>query len=496
MDLNDWKAHPLFTKEESARIDEFCHTELGYPETTLMGMAALSVYHANEDLWATAEEIWIVAGTGGNGGDGYALANILFQEGHSVSLFSLGDSKREDSLFYKSLCERSEIPIYSANDLPIQEEEAEEGSVLLVDAILGTGFKAPVSEPIANLIRWINSSPAFFYKLSLDTASGFSPNTETSVHIEADSIEELGTRKWENIGFLSEGKMVPRYYESIGFPTRTLKGEGFFSNRYYLEKLDWEDFSGLLKRKTDSHKYTAGSAIFFGGDEGMEGAVLLSSSAFQSLGGGISKIFTPSLTTKEIILHTDPSKMVSVSKGKEISEDPFFPKTKTIVVGPGTKEYPEFLKTFVLEEHQTLILDAGSIPRLGEPLPRSGKILLTPHAGEFERLTGKRCTTVQSAHPVALDFCKTNKVHLLFKSYVSLFVTPEGNSFVWESPNPKLATMGTGDLLVGIIARFLSLGYSIETSVYYALSFLEGTRETEEPFPSAFEILNYLVRKL
>lgn len=115
--------HPIYTNEESKFIDEYCHHTLNYPETTLMGMAAVSVFHANEDLWSTAEEIWIVCGTGGNGGDGYALAQILFQEGQNVRIFSYEKPKRKDSLFYAEQCIRAGIPIHSFEDLETWEEK-------------------------------------------------------------------------------------------------------------------------------------------------------------------------------------------------------------------------------------------------------------------------------------------------------------------------------------------------------------------------------------
>ncbi|TGN13996.1 NAD(P)H-hydrate epimerase [Leptospira ilyithenensis] len=487
--------HPIYTNEESKFIDDYCHHTLNYPETTLMGMAAVSVFHANEDLWSTAEEIWIVCGTGGNGGDGYALAQILFQEGQNVRIFSLGEPKRKDSLFYSEQCINSGIPVHSFQDLEKWEEEKEADSILLVDAILGIGFTPPLKKEILSAIEWINSSDLFFYKLSLDTPSGFIATDPDSIFIEADSIEELGTRKWENLGYAVGDKIIPRYYESIGFPVRSLTEDLSFSHRFYWEKCNWEEIPDLIARKPNSYKYTSGSSVFFGGEEGMHGAIILSQSAFQNLGGGISKVFTPSGVTRDLILGSDPSRMVSLGDGMEMESDPIFSKTKTIVVGPGTKAYPGFLKHLKLREDQTLVLDAGAIPGSKETIPK-GNVILTPHVGEFERLTGVKAPNIQEAYPVAVEFCKKNNVSLLYKSHISLFVTNTGTSYVWESPNPHLATMGTGDLLVGVLARFLSLGFENSEAMYYTLSFLEGVREMQEPYPTAGEILQFLVRKL
>ena len=252
----------------------------------------------------------------------------------------------------------------------------------------------------------------------------------------------------------------------------------------------------LLKRKATNHKYSSGSAIFFGGDSGMEGAIMLSSSIFQGLGGGISKVFTPAESTKQSIIAKDPSRMVTLGDGSDIQSDSFYTKTKTLVMGPGIRNYPEFLKTFSLLDDQTLILDAGALPTFGDPLPNGGNILLTPHVGEFQRLTGVRCETIQDAYDIGVEFCKKHEVNILFKSFNSLYLTKTGEAFVWESPNAKLATMGTGDLLAGVIARFLSSNLSLVESVYYALSLVDVVREMPNSYPTAGEMLEYLIGKV
>ncbi|TGL37573.1 NAD(P)H-hydrate epimerase [Leptospira perdikensis] len=492
------KQSPLFTNKESKALDSLAIKELGFREETLMGMAALSVFHANEDLWKTAESIWILSGTGGNGGDGYALAHTLYQEGYKVRSFSTAPNKSEAGKFYETLVSKTLGAIGSIDDFYKEWEEAKEDSVLLVDAILGTGFQNELSEELTELIETINDSDVFFYRLSLDSPSGWNPyalgkSEEPNVFVYADSIEELGTRKWENVGFIYEkDAIIPRYYESIGFPIRTHLSNVTFSNRYYLEA-DPESAIQTLKRKNKDHKYSAGSAIFYGGETGMEGAILLSEQAFSRLGGGINKIFSPSTKISSLVLKEDLSKMAQTSSISEISNDPFFAKTKTLVVGPGLTKYPKDLEGWTLPEGKNLILDAGAIPSFGNKLPRGNQILLTPHVGELNRMTGKTHNSVQAAYDTLIEFCPQNNVYVLLKSFVSLLVCPDGFSYVWESPNPKLATMGTGDLLSGILARYLSLDLTIPESVQLALSLLDHSKQLEEPYPSAHQILKSLV---
>lgn len=492
------KHQPLFTNKESKSLDSLTTKELGFQEETLMGMAALSVFHANEDLWKTAESIWILCGTGGNGGDGYALAHILYQEGFPVRCFSTAPNKSEAGKFYEALVSKTLGATSTLEDFYNEWEEAKEDSVLLVDALLGTGFQGKLSEELVELIETINDSEVFFYRLSLDTASGWDPNSlgkpgETNVFVYADSIEELGTRKWENVGFIYEkDSIIPRYYESIGFPIKTHLNKVTFSNRYYLEP-NPESAVQALKRKNKDHKYSAGSAIFYGGETGMEGAILLSENAFSRLGGGISKIFSPSPQISSFVLKEDLSKMTKSSSFPDITSDPFFIKTKTLVVGPGLTKFPKDLEGWTLPDDKKLILDAGAIPSFGTKLPQGNQILLTPHVGELNRMTGKTHNSVQAAYDTLIEYCPQNNVYVLLKSFVSLLVCPDGSSYIWESPNPKLATMGTGDLLSGILARYLSLDFYIPDSVHLALSFLDHSKQLEEPYPSAHQILKSLV---
>ncbi|MDF3818717.1 NAD(P)H-hydrate epimerase [Leptospira sp. 96542] len=486
------KFYPLFDSEESKELDKVSSQDLGYNETTLMGMAAVSVYHANEDLWSTANSIFIVCGTGGNGGDGYALAQILFQEGHSVFCFGETPTKQKAAEFYHSLCQKTGVKLFSLSELTTQLDKNEDESVLLVDAILGIGFKPPLKKNLDTIIQLLNDHPSIFYTIALDTPSGWACEMDSNFII-ADSIEELGTRKWENIGYIHEsGSVIPRYYESIGFPTKTHTNLNNFSRRFYLEP-DLEGALQTAKRKTNDHKYSAGSAVFYGGDSGMEGAILLSERAFSALGGGISKIGSPSLQIQNLVLKDDLSKMAMSTSLLNFLKDPFCAKTKSILVGPGLTEYPKELEGYRFAPGVRLVLDAGAIPKSTDSLPFADEILLTPHTGEFYQMTGFKTGSIQSAYKPLKEYCKKNQVNVLLKSYVSLLMTKEEEVFVWESPNPRLSVMGSGDLLAGIIIRYFALGLPVVNSVHFALSLLEHSREMKVENPSAHQILNSMI---
>lgn len=486
------KYHPLFTNEEAKALDAFTVKQLGIPDITLMGMAALSVYHANEDLWETASSIFIVCGTGGNGGDGYALGQVLFQEGYNVTILSIAPNKTEAGKFYESLCKTVGLPLLSPNDLDSFLNSQKSESVLFVDAILGIGFKPPLEVKLSQLIHTLNQSPAVYYTISLDSPSGFFGEPE-AIHVEANSIEELGTRKWENVGYVSKEaeEPVPRYYESIGFPIKSHL-DRIHQSQTFIWEPNTESAFKKIKRKLNSNKYKSGSAMFYGGSMGMEGAILLSEKVFSYLGGGITKIGSPSSEIQKITLSKDLSRMAKEISLRDFLNDDFLEKTNAIVVGPGLKGIPENLNEIQIPDPITLILDAGAIPLKKEQLPLGKNIIVTPHMGEFSKITGKKYSNIQEAFTDLRSVSKEMGIYVLLKSYVTVLMTPTGNSYVFESPNVKLATMGTGDLLTGILARYISLGEPIEDSVYYALSLLDSVKDLKISNPTAGNILEYL----
>ncbi len=483
--------HPIFTNAEAKHIDRLSTEELGIPEIALMGSAALSVFHANEDLWETAETILVLVGTGGNGGDGYALAQILFQEGHSVQVFQTAPNKKNAGIFHESLCKKVGVPIGSISELSSYLKTKTKDSVLLVDALLGIGFNPPLDTQLTSIIELCNQKKEIFYTISLDTPSGFISGMDT-ICIQADSIEELGTRKWENIGYQNPDseEPTPRYYESIGFPVRSHISKLNFQQKFIWEP-DMKQAKEKLKRKLNAHKYKSGSAMFYGGKEGMEGAILLSEKIFSVLGGGITKIGSPSSQIQKLTLSKDLSRMAASVSFSECIKDSFLEKVSVLVCGPGLTENPEDFSDNLDLGNKTLILDAGAIPNSRKRLPTARETLLTPHLGEFSKITNKSYSRIQDVYDDICHICSEWQVNILVKSHISIYCTKSRDCFVFESPNPRLATMGTGDLLTGIVARYISTGEPLTESVYLALSLFDGVREMDITNPTAGNILEF-----
>lgn len=135
------------------------------PSLELMHRAAWGVFKAV--TWQG--QIAIVVGSGNNGGDGFALACILKENGHNCTVFTVSRKRSNDSAHYAAKAEAFGVPIRS------YEPGCLEGYTTVVDCLLGTGFAGPVRDDYRIVIEEINRSGAFI--VSVDINSGMNGDT-------------------------------------------------------------------------------------------------------------------------------------------------------------------------------------------------------------------------------------------------------------------------------------------------------------------------------
>ncbi len=151
------------------------------PGLELMYRAAWGVYKAVSWQGRTA----IVVGSGNNGGDGFALACILRDNGYACTVFRMSRNLSADSAHYANLAEAAKVPIlpYTTGCL--------EGYDILVDCLMGTGFQGNVREPYSTAIGEINRSPG--YVVSVDINSGMNGDTgDASLAVQSDLTVTIG----------------------------------------------------------------------------------------------------------------------------------------------------------------------------------------------------------------------------------------------------------------------------------------------------------------
>lgn len=184
----------------------------------------------------------------------------------------------------------------------------------------------------------------------------------------------------------------------------------------------------------------------------MSGAALSSLFAFHELGGGISLLLTPSEKTVRAVLKKDPSMMAdTIPEVSKMMDLPFVKKASVFLIGPGlnTQECP----AIDLPKEKFCVLDAGAIQTYANTVLHE-KVLMTPHTGELEVLLNTKIKSIGQGISLAKEYVRNFKTNLLWKRHSSFLIDSNGCVFLWETPEPKLAVMGTGDLLAGILCFF------------------------------------------
>lgn len=481
----------LFDDTESGDLDRKTILNSGISGSHFMGFAAHSIYQKYRNLILKFDRVYILCGNGNNGGDGLALAFFLIQEGIVPFVYLKEGALSEESETYKNAFSKSGGKI-----LPLENFETISGSqtFFLVDALLGTGFRSPLKSPLDKILSDIQKSKQTNSKrifiLSVDAVSGFQEDSEPP--FQADALAEIGMRKWKN-RFLP-GKIQTSFHR-IGFPIDLSPNSDHSASstgKTLWKKIPKSILSKTLQRKEDSHKYKNGSLVIVGGSQGMAGAALSSLLAFHELGGGISLLLTPSEKTVRGVLKKDPSLMVNrIPDSSEIISIPFVSKTSGFLLGPGLKT--EECPILPLSEDKFCVIDAGAIPAYKNFVLHKN-VLMTPHTGELENLLNSKIRSVDHGLSLAKEYSKNFKLNILWKRHSSFLIDQNGHVFLWDWPEPKLAVMGTGDLLAGIVSFFLSRRFTIPEAVQLSFSLLNRAAKKSKGFPTASEIRKFLTK--
>jgi len=232
----------------------------------------------------------------------------------------------------------------------------------------------------------------------------------------------------------------------------------------------------LKRRKRDTHKGDYGHVLVVAGSIGMTGAAYLSSEAALLTGSGLVTCAIPKslnvilerkLTEVMTFPVEDRRKGHFISSGFSKIRD-FSKKTDVAAIGPGLSQKPEvkkFVKRLIRDLDVPIVLDADGINCIAGEVDILKKakrsLVITPHPGEFSRLTKKKVDKTQKNRKiVAKEFSKRYGVTVVLKGSKTVVSSIDGKTFINITGNPGMASGGTGDVLTGMIASLIGQGYS------------------------------------
>lgn len=238
--------------------------------------------------------------------------------------------------------------------------------------------------------------------------------------------------------------------------------EKIFDEKIILD----EELKAIWKnRDEDSHKGDFGKIAIVGGSLGMTGSSYLSSNAALKSGAGLVYNLVP----REIFDIMSIKFIEPIAKSfDDLDEmEKFLGGMDAIAMGPGMGlgDYGRSVFGKIINTEKNLLIDADGLNILSQNLNlleerKSFTTILTPHEGEFARLTGLSLEEIKNNRKrLAVDFAKKYKLILVLKGHKTI-VTDGEEVYVNKTGNSGMATAGSGDVLTGIISAFMK-NYSL-----------------------------------
>ena len=462
--------------EKIREADAFTIENEPVDSVDLMERAASKVYEWFMKRCKTKEvSVKIFCGIGNNGGDGLALARMLYFSGIIPQVFIVRYSdkmSRDCEINFTRLKEETEVPMYdifSEDDFPqIYDND------IIIDAIFGSGLNRPIEGFTAELIKYINKSNAI--KIAIDIPSGLMAVSSQRSAVSSQQSTVNGQQPIAKVDYTLTFQfpklafMFPEYDAFIGkWEVLDIKlHKDFIDNVETLNFYTTEDVvKPIIRKRTKfSHKGTYGHALLVAGSSGKTGAALLAAEACMRTGVGLLTAHLPkdALLPMQVYL---PEAMTSIDKSDthctEIND--ILPYT-AIGVGPGmgkNEDTVTLLKKIIQEATQPLVLDADALNIIADNptwlsfLPDN--TILTPHPKEFDRMFGMTNNSYERLE-LQRKMSVVHNIIIVQKGAHTAITFPNGTCFFNSTGNPGMATAGSGDVLTGIILSLLAQRYT------------------------------------
>ncbi|MCC6020998.1 MAG: NAD(P)H-hydrate dehydratase [Thermoproteaceae archaeon] len=430
---------------------------LGISRLVLMESAGAAVARNVLKRFPSAGSVLVVCGTGDNGGDGYVAARHLHAAGRRVRVVALGEPREGPArVNYEAVRRLWGVELAVAQS-PLELLALQDWFTwahVIVDAVLGTGIRGPLREPHATAIELMNASPA--PKVAVDVPSGLDPDTG-EVRDRAVRAALTVTLHKPKRGLLAEsarqyvGELV---VEPIGIPPEAelVVGPGDFA--YF-------NFS----RRPDAKKGDHGRVLVVGGSLEYSGAPVYVALAALRAGVDLAVIAAPEpaaaaakAQSPDVIAVPLEGPRLSLRHVERVAS--LAERFDVVAMGPGLGTEGETLDAVReifrrLAGRKPLVIDADAIKALRGETAR-GVVVFTPHAGEFKALTGvEPPRELEGRVAVVREWAARINAVILLKGRYDV-ISDGKRAKVNTTGTPAMTVGGTGDVLTGITAAFLT----------------------------------------
>jgi ADP-dependent NAD(P)H-hydrate dehydratase / NAD(P)H-hydrate epimerase len=467
----------------SRRIEQQAAAAL--PSGTLMQRAGLAVAKLALAAAPSARSVWIAAGRGNNGGDGYEAALHLQRAGRRVQVSAVGDPARlpPDAAAALDRARAAGVPI--GGPVPAQAD-------LAIDALLGLGASRAPQGELAEMIQALNRCAAV--RLAVDLPSGLNADTGHAPAAVVQATHCLALLTLKPGLFTGHGREAAGtlWFDDLGADTAATPATAWLSGAPTPDP---------GARRHAGHKGRYGDVIVIGGAPGMAGALALAARA--AVIGGAGRVFATAL---------DPAAPPFDAAAPELmwraptALDPAALATATVVAGCGGGAAIAPWLPLLLSRAARLVLDADALNAIAQDTvlqtllaARAGsgrETVLTPHPLEAARLMGWADAVAVQADRLAAAQALAERWQccVLLKGSGSVIAAPGGTPVINPSGNARLASAGTGDVLAGWLGGLWSARAGPAFEVAQTAAFTHGAAAGEpapRPLPASA-----LLRKL
>ncbi len=440
----------LLTTDQMARADALT-IAAGIDEFDLVCTAAARVVNCICKRFASYRQVLVLCGPGNNGADGYVTARMLRDAGIEVSVVSVADADKPDSV-----CTQART--HWGEQVTQRQHWQPDASTLVVDAMFGAGLSRAL---VGDAARWVEClRNAKCPVLSIDVPSGLDGDSgmATGAVIDADVTVTFFRQKPGHLLYPGRALCGELVLADIGISADVLTQvtPQYFENTPQL----WAD--AWPPTHSEQHKYQRGHALVFSGPIHATGAARLSAYAALRAGAGLVTLACPVDALTVAASHLTAVMIAPWADRTDFDGILDDTRKNAVVIGPGfglgadTRVRVEQ----VLQRAASVVLDADALTAFeshGEHFVQllqqaAGQVVLTPHDGEYRRLFHCDANRLERARHAA----RQTGAIVVLKGSDSVIADPTGRVAVNANAPPTLATAGSGDVLAGIICGLMA----------------------------------------
>jgi NAD(P)H-hydrate epimerase len=419
---------PVLTADEYRRIDSAYDGDLIQAMDRAGYAVALAAVRAGVGY---GSRVVVLAGPGNNGGDGYVAARYLKTRGASVEVRAFSPPRTREAI--DAAAKARSVGVRIADFGAPGDED------VVIDALFGGGGRGELPDSIT---RWMDTDSRV---VSVDYPTGLDPNT--------GNVENTAFRAVETITFgtLKTGHVRGQGPNFCGRVTPVDIGiNGGEPSMFIAEPTD----ARRPQRERDAHKWSAGSVLVVGGSTGMIGAAAFAGRSALGFGAGSVVVASPNSGLVHQMAPQLPTLSIDDVAGR-------LDRFDVVVAGPGLAEDDAEALVPILRKAPRIVLDAGGLTPslLSAATEGDADVVITPHLGELKRVSGGLGGGAYSTRA----FATRHHITLLLKGSTTL-ITDGCPPILVETGGPELASIGTGDVLAGMIGALWARGLDPKTA--------------------------------